>query len=105
MSRLVVVVLTAFLCLPATEIVMPTVANAISIHIDFGSGGGISSGHPVSCREGERLLRREGFRDIRRIDCRGQNFIYHGSRRNGRYEIAVRSRNGRIVDYRRIGRR
>jgi hypothetical protein len=39
------------------------------------------------------------------VDCRGRFFIYRGWRGNTRFEIAVRQRDGRIVDLRRIGRR
>jgi hypothetical protein len=39
---------------------------------------------------------------VRRIDCRGRIFIYHARRGGNRFEVALNSRNGRVVDVRRI---
>jgi hypothetical protein len=61
----------------------------------------VGDGKSINCRQSERFLRRRGFNSIRRIDCRGRNYIYHGSRRGNRYSITVRARDGRIVDARR----
>jgi hypothetical protein len=77
----------------------------VSVDINIGIGTLLSGGRRISCSQGERILRNRGFRDIRRVDCRGRNFVYRGTRRGNRYEIAVRSSNGRVADYRRVGRR
>lgn len=76
-----------------------------NININIGVGSSLNRGHGISCREGERLLRNRGFRDVRRIDCRGRFFIYRAWRGNSRFEIAIARIDGRIVDMRRIGRR
>lgn len=75
-------------------------ANAVTININI--GGTISNGRSISCSQGERLLRNRGFRDIRRVDCRGRFFIYRAWRGNRRFEIAIRASTGVIVDIRRI---
>ena len=87
------------LLLPA---VIPTAAEAVTININVGSS--LNNGRGITCWEGERLLRNRGFRDIRRMDCRGRYFVYRGWRGGSRFEIAIRSSNGRVVDVRRISR-
>ena len=84
---------------PAT---MPVPANAVTVNINVGSS--LKSGRRISCAQGERLLRNRGFRDIRRIDCRGRHFVYRGWRGGSRFEITVRSSDGRVVNMRRIRR-
>lgn len=81
---------------------VPAEASSVTININVGSS--ISSGRGITCREGERLLRNRGFRDVRRIDCRGRYFVYRGWRSGNRYEVALRSRDGRVVSRRRISR-
>ncbi|MDQ6435165.1 hypothetical protein RB623_14000 [Mesorhizobium sp. LHD-90] len=80
----------------------PTPAQAVTVNITIGSS--LNSGRAITCRQGERILRSRGFRDIRRVDCRGRFLIYHGRRGGNRYEIAVSAHNGRVVDLRRIRR-
>jgi hypothetical protein len=84
----------------------PPPANAVTIDINigFGIGSNLNRGLRMSCSQGERILRNRGFRDVRRINCRGQHFVYRGWRRGNRYEIALRSRDGRVVDLRRLRR-
>ena len=79
-------------------------ANAVTVDINISTGTNLSSGRRITCREGERLLRDRGFRDVRRIDCRGRYFVYRAWHRNNRFEIALRSRDGRVVDMRRLRR-
>lgn len=86
----------------AVPVAMPEPAQAISINIQIGNS--LNHGRAISCREGERILRNRGFRDIRRVDCGGRFFIYRARREGGRYEIAVNRHNGRVVDVRRIRR-
>ncbi|MBZ9655993.1 hypothetical protein [Phyllobacterium lublinensis] len=86
-----------------TPVALPSAASAASVTINIGSS--VSSGRGISCSEGERRLRNRGFRDIRRIDCRSRFFVYRAWRGGTRFEIAIRQRDGRIVDMRRISRR
>ncbi len=53
-----------------TPAIMPVQAAAVTVNINMGSS--LNSGRRISCAQGERLLRYRGFRDIRRIDCRGR---------------------------------
>ena len=85
-----------------TPAIMPVPANAVTVNINIGSN--LNSGRRISCAQGERLLRYRGFRDIRRIDCRGRYFVYRGWRGGSRFEITVRSSDGRVVNMRRIRR-
>jgi hypothetical protein len=84
-------------------VAVPTPAHAVTININIGTN--LNYGRRISCSQGERLLRNRGFRDIRRIDCRGRFFIYRASRGNSRFEIAIRASTGQVVDVRRIRRR
>jgi hypothetical protein len=90
----------ASLLVPA---VMPSPADAVSINISIGTS--LNTGRAISCSEGARRIRDRGFRDVRNVDCRGRYFVYRARRGRDRYEIAVSRRNGRVVDFRRIGRR
>ncbi len=88
-----------------SSIAVPTEASA-QTHISISVGSNLNSGRRLSCSQGERLLRSRGFRDVRRIDCRGRFFVYRGWRGSSRFEIAIRQRDGRVVDMRRMsGRR
>ncbi len=91
------------LSLVMTPVALPTAAIAQSVSITIGTN--LNRGRGISCSQGERLLRNRGFRNVRRINCRGRFFIYRAWRGNTRFEIAVRQSNGRVVDARRIGRR
>ena len=82
--------------------VMPTAVQAVTININIGTS--LNNGRGITCAQGERLLRNRGFRDIRRVNCRGRYFVYRCWRGGSRFEIAVRSSNGRVVDVRRIRR-
>lgn len=75
------------------------------VTIDIHVGSDLNFGRAITCSQGQRLIRNRGFRDVRRIDCRGRIFIYHATRANRRFEIALSARTGRVVDMRRIGRR
>jgi hypothetical protein len=84
---------------PATA---PTSAEAATISISIGTN--LSSGRSITCIDGERRLRARGFRNVRRVNCRGRFFVYRAWRGSNWFEIAVRQSNGRIVDVRRIRR-
>lgn len=81
-------------------IVAPVPAQALEVSITVGSS--LNHGRAISCSQGQRLLQNRGFRDVRRIDCRGRFFIYHARRGNARFEVALSSRTGRVTDLRRI---
>ena len=96
-----------FACLGlALSFVMPVTspapAHAVTINIEIGTS--LNNGRAITCRDGERILRNRGFRDIRRVDCRGRFFVYRARRGLGRFEIAVSAHNGRVVDLRRLRR-
>jgi hypothetical protein len=81
---------------------LPAPAHAVSINIQIGSN--LNAGRAITCSQGQRLIQNRGFRNVRRIDCRGRVFVYHATRGNGRFEIALSSRTGRVVDLRRLRR-
>jgi len=80
--------------------VLPTAADAVTVEINIGTI--LNGGRGISCSQGERMLRLRGFRDIRRVDCRGRFFVYRAWRGASRFEIAIRARDGRVVDKRRL---
>ncbi|TWF47386.1 hypothetical protein [Neorhizobium alkalisoli] len=82
---------------------LPAPAYALSINIQVGSN--LNSGRAITCGQGQRLIQNRGFRNVRRIDCRGRVFVYHATRGNSRFEIGLSSRTGRVVDIHRLRRR
>ena len=102
MTRAMLVTLAIVLGLFLTPALPPPAAEAVTININVGSS--ISNGRGISCSQGAQRLRNRGFRDIRRIDCRGRYFVYRAWRSGNRYEITLRSRDGRVVNVRRIRR-
>ncbi len=101
MRRRLLACLGLALCFVAPALT-PTLAQAVTINLHVGTS--LNNGRAITCRGGERILRNRGFRDIRRVDCRGRFFVYHARRGGGRFEIAVNAHNGRVVDLRRIRR-
>ena len=101
MPRPLFTCLGLILCL-AAPVVLPAPANAVTIEINIGAS--LNNGRAITCRDGERLLRNRGFRNIRRVDCRGRFFVYRARRATGHFEIALSAHNGRVVDLRRIRR-
>lgn len=96
-----------FVCLAlAAGFVAPvassTFAHAASVSITIGTS--LNNGRVISCSQGERILRNRGFRDVRRVDCRGRIFVYRAWRSGQRFEIGINSRNARVVEMRRIRR-
>ncbi len=77
---------------------------AQSVNVDIRIGTSLNNGRSITCSQGERLLRLRGFRDIRRVDCRGRFYIYRANLGIRRFEVALNSRDGRVVDMRRIRR-
>ena len=83
-------------------IASPTPAHALTIEINIGTS--LNNGRAITCRDGERILRNRGFRNIRRVDCRGRFFVYQARRGAFLFEIGVAAHNGRVVDFRRLRR-
>jgi hypothetical protein len=90
--------------LMVSPVVIPQDAVA-QIGINIGVGNSLNHGRGITCRQGERLLRNRGFRDVHMINCRGTFFNYRATRNGERFEISIRQRDGRIVEMRRISRR
>jgi hypothetical protein len=59
----------------------------------------------VSCSQGQRIMRNRGYWDVRVRSCGGRFHVYRAWRGNSRWEVWMRSSDGRIVDRRRIARR
>jgi hypothetical protein len=95
-------VLALGLLVPPVAVSTPAQAQ-VSINIQVGTD--LNRGRRISCSDGERLLRARGYRDVRRIDCRGRYFVYRAWRGNNRFEIALSASTGRVVDYRWLHRR
>ena len=85
-----------------SPVALPRDAGAVTINIHVGTS--LNHGRGITCWEGERLLRNRGLRDIVRVDCRGRYFIYRAWRGGSRFEIGIRSRDGRVSSVRRISR-
>lgn len=84
-----------------TPVTAPLPAAAqVTVTVEIGRGTYLGDRRRITCAEGEALLRRRGFRDIRRLDCRLRYFVYRASRGRNRYEIAIRARDGQVVDFR-----
>ena len=79
-------------------------------NIDIGIGLGGGYGEPglhyianrVSCRDGARIVRSAGFRNVRAVDCQGRNMTYYGTQRQRMFQIEVRSRDGSIRSVKRL---
>lgn len=102
MVRQIVASLTVVIGLLLTPAILPVPADAVTVNINVGSS--INNGRSITCSQGERLLRNRGFRDVRRMDCRGRYFVYRAWRGNSRFEITIRWRDGRVVNMWRIRR-
>ncbi|MBB3963068.1 hypothetical protein [Rhizobium metallidurans] len=77
-------------------------AYAVTVNINVGSD--LNFGRAISCRQGQQLLENCGFRNVRRIDCRGRTFIYHGRRGSSNFEIALSAHTGRVIRMTRLRR-
>lgn len=87
------------ICL-TVPLALPSNAEAATVTITIGSS--LNNGRAITCNQGQRLLRNRGFRDVRRVDCRGRFFVYHARRGGSRFEVALNSRTARVSDVRRI---
>lgn len=88
-------------------------ANAgsnVSVKIEFGNPGyNKHDRHQVrtlSPQEVRRILRREGYREIRYVDRRGSVYRARAENRRGRdVLVTVSARSGAVIDVQRLGRR
>lgn len=96
MNALAAALLTAMLTLDAVYAASPSLPLAEGGHTTRRESS-------ISCGEGRQLLQRQGFRQVRTINCRGAYFVYGAQRSSFQYEITVDVRNGQIVDLRRVG--
>jgi hypothetical protein len=53
--------------------------------------------YTLSCGQGRQIVRRSGFRDVRTVECDGQNYKYTGYRRGDTWLVMVDSRTGEII--------
>ena len=80
-------------------------ANAsVTVNVNIGVGSNLNFGRGITCSQGARIIRDRGYRNVVQRSCRGAVFVYRADRRGSRYEINVRSRDGRVVSSRRVGR-
>jgi hypothetical protein len=56
----------------------------------------------VSCREARQIVREEGFRDVRAIDCEGRQYQFQARRKGRFFIVVVSSRSGDIIDVSRL---
>jgi hypothetical protein len=105
MARLVLASVGLAMALMLTPLGSPSPANAVTVNINIGNGTSLNFGRRISCADGARLIRNRGFREVVPRDCRGRYFVYRASRGRDRFEISINSRNGRVADFRRMGRR
>ncbi|TPM93798.1 hypothetical protein FJ977_26730 [Mesorhizobium sp. B2-1-3A] len=79
---------------------VPSFAEVAAFNMPVGSS--LNNGRAITCGQGQRLLQNRGFRDVRRVSCRGPFFKYHTRRAGGRFEVTLNSRTARVVDIRRV---
>src|SRR5437868_1561500 len=58
----------------------------------------------VNCGEGQRIVASGGFREVKPLDCHGNEYTYRGIRDDGQYKITLRSSSGRIEHVDRVGK-
>ncbi|WP_119388864.1 hypothetical protein [Taklimakanibacter lacteus] len=51
----------------------------------------------ISCADARRLLRRQGYRNVRAYDCSGSSYGLHATKGGIRYRITVSASNGQIL--------
>lgn len=57
----------------------------------------------LSCSEGRRIVRQEGFRQVRATRCGGEIYRYQAVKRYQLWSVRVSARSGRIISARVIG--
>ncbi len=69
----------------------------------YGYGYGYEPVHPIyapsriSCHEGKRAVRANGFHNVQPIDCEGHSYRYSARRGGAFYRVTVNAFSGRIV--------
>jgi hypothetical protein len=86
----------------ASPLALPVPASALTINVNVGTN--LNHGRAITCRQGQALIENRGFRDVRRLDCRGRHFVYRARRGGDRFEITLNARTGRVSDIRRVRR-
>jgi hypothetical protein len=64
---------------------------------DYGDDGDYEDRYTLSCGQGRQIVRRSGFRNVRTVECDGQNFKYTGYRRGASWIVMLDSRTGEII--------
>ncbi len=86
----------------AISLLTPTAVPSFAATVSITVGSNLHNGRAITCSQGQRLLQNRGFRDVRRMNCRGRLFTYHARRGGGRFEVTLNSRTARVTDIRRI---
>lgn len=89
------VLLAVLSLLVAVAITSPAHAK---VQIDISVGGTLWGKGKITCSQGARLLRERAYTGVTMRDCWGRYYIYRAWRNFRYYEIAVDSRNARVVD-------
>jgi hypothetical protein len=89
--------------------VLTTAALAVAViaiqPVTGASAGGLSEGRTViagvpshsgsflpqkiGCREARKLVKRNGFRKIKKVECNGFTYTFTGKTRNGKYRLTL----------------
>ena len=70
-------------------------------HGGYGNGG-YGYNRRISCYRGKRIVRNQGYRFVRAIDCRGSVYKFKARRWGQTYILKMKSRNGRVFSRRHI---
>ena len=104
MVRMLATSLSIAAALVFADIAAPVPADArVSVNVNIGTGSSLNGGRSITCAQGARLIRNRGFNNVSQRSCRGRTFTYDAWRRGRLYSVSVRARDGRIVDYFRVG--
>jgi len=71
---------------------------------DYDDEDDYDDGDYISCWEGRRIVRQNGFRQVRPTRCRGDVYRYQAIKRYRLWSVRVSARSGRIIDAHVIGR-
>lgn len=88
--------------LAAVAITSPFDPAHAKIQIDISVGATLWGKGKITCNQGARLLRERAYTGVTMRDCWGRCYIYRAWRNFRHYEIAVDSRNARVVDRHRL---
>jgi hypothetical protein len=88
--------------LASVVISQPVEPAQAKVQIDITVGGTLWGKGKITCSQGARLLRDRAYHSVTMKDCWGRYYIYRAWRNFRHYEIAVDSRNARVVDRHRL---